>query len=155
MYQKALVPLDGSKMAECTLGEVKFLVKGGFAGEITLLNVVKIDIPWSEIKDEPTVGSFDINALREQAYAQAKKYLAAVESRLAAEGIKVKTAFVEANRPAQTIVEYARKNGMDLIIIATHGFTGFKKALLGSVASGVLNESHVPVLLIRPEACRL
>ena len=44
---------------------------------------------------------------------------------------------------------------MELIIMATHGYTGFKKLMLGSVASGVLNQSFVPVLLIRPEACRL
>ena len=39
--------------------------------------------------------------------------------------------------------------------VPTHGHTGFKKLMLGSVAFGVLHESHVPVLLIRPEACRL
>jgi nucleotide-binding universal stress UspA family protein len=155
MYRKVLVPLDGSEMAECTLGEVKALVKDGFAGEINVLNIVKIDIPWAQMKNEANTGSFDINAVRDQAYASAKQYLVDLESRLASEGIKVKTAFVEANRPAETIVEYARKNGMDMIIIATHGHTGLKKMLLGSVASGVLNESHVPVLLIRPEACRL
>ena len=56
---------------------------------------------------------------------------------------------------ADTITEYAQKNGMDLIVMATHGHTGFKKLMLGSVAFGVLQESHVPVLIIRPEACRL
>ena len=155
MYRKVLVPLDGSEMAECTLGEVKALVKDGFAGEINVLNIVKIDIPWTEIKSEMVSAEFDFNALRTQAFAVARKYLAAVETRLSSEGIKVKTDAIEANRPAETIVEYARKNGMDMIIIATHGHTGLKKMLLGSVASGVLNESHVPVLLIRPEACRL
>jgi nucleotide-binding universal stress UspA family protein len=44
---------------------------------------------------------------------------------------------------------------MDLIIMATHGHTGFKKLMLRSVVFGILNESHEPVLLIRPEACRL
>jgi nucleotide-binding universal stress UspA family protein len=62
---------------------------------------------------------------------------------------------VEATRPADTITEYAQKNGMDLIMMATHGHTGFKKLMLGSVAFGVLHESHVPVPLIRPETCRL
>ena len=44
---------------------------------------------------------------------------------------------------------------MDAIIIATHGYTGMKRLLLGSVAFGVLHQSPVPVLLIRPESCRL
>lgn len=155
MYRKVLVPLDGSEMAECTLGEVKALVKDGFAGEINLLNIVKVDIPWAELKSEMVAAEFDLNAVREQAYASARQYLGVIEKRLTAEGVQVKTDVVESVRPANAIVEYAGKNGMDLIIVATHGYTGLKKALLGSVASGVLNESHVPVLLIRPEACRL
>lgn len=44
--------------------------------------------------------------------------------------------------------------GMDMIIIGTHGYTGLKKLMLGRVAFGVLHQSHIPVLLIRPESCR-
>ena len=46
MYQKALVPLDGSPLAECVLSHIKNLAKEGFVKEITILNVVKVDIPW-------------------------------------------------------------------------------------------------------------
>ncbi|MCE5262653.1 MAG: universal stress protein [Deltaproteobacteria bacterium] len=46
-----------------------------------------------------------------------------------------------------------RRYGMDLIVMSTHGYTGFKKMTLGSVALGVLNHSAVPVLLIRSEFC--
>ena len=151
MYKKVLVPLDGSDLAECMLSHLKSLFKDGSVGEITLLNIVAIDIPWAEME----VGHFDFNGLRKQVISSSKEYLAKVESRLSAEGLKVKTVSMEANRPAETITEYAKKQGMELIIMATHGHSGFKKLLLGSVASGVLNQSPVPVLLIRPEACRL
>ncbi len=152
MYQKILVPLDGSDLAECTLIQVESLVKGGSAGKITLLNIVKIDIPWATMDvDNP----FDINKVREKLMATSRKYLAKVASQLRSKGIKVTTKALEANRPAYTIMDYAQKNGMDLIVMATHGHTGFKKLLLGSVASGVLNQSSIPVLLIRPEACRI
>jgi nucleotide-binding universal stress UspA family protein len=77
-----------------------------------------------------------------------------MESRLVSKGIKVKAVSLEGNRPADMIVEYARKKRMHMIIIATHGYTGLKKLLLGSVAFGVLHQSHIPVLLIRPESCR-
>lgn len=150
MYQKVLVPLDGSELAECALNHVKVMAKGGLIGEVTLLNVVKIDAPWSELYGK----NFDINAMRESFFTSARKYLAGVESRLGAEGIKVKTEVIEANTPADTITEYARKNGMGMIVIATHGYTGMKKLMLGSVAFSVLHDSHVPVLLIRPEGCR-
>jgi nucleotide-binding universal stress UspA family protein len=155
MYQKVLVPLDGSEMAECSLGEVKALVKGGFGGEINLLHIVQIEIPWAEMKNEMEKAPINLEAIRKEAFGQARKYLAGVQARLASEGIKVKSDIIEANRPASAITDYATKNGMDLILVATHGRTGLKKMFLGSVASGVLNESHVPVLLIRPEACRL
>jgi nucleotide-binding universal stress UspA family protein len=151
MYKKVLVPLDGSDLAECTLSHVKALIKDGSVGEVTLLNVVQIDIPWAEVDN----AHFDLNALREPVLASSKKYLTGVKSRLRSQGIKVKTESLEANRPAYTITEYAQKNGMDLIVMGTHGYSGLRKLMLGSVAAGVLHESHVPVLLIRPEACRL
>ncbi len=160
MYKKVLVPLDGSALAECTLSHVKNLYKDGSVGEVTLLNVVKLDVPWvvrgvDEYSERPKV--IDINAIRERLFTASRKYLAAIESRLGpeGEGIKVKTDSVEGNRPADTITEYAQEQGMDMIIIGTHGYTGLKKLMLGSVAFGVLHQSHVPVLLIRPESCRL
>ena len=156
MYKKVLVPLDGSPLAECTLFHVKNLIKDGSVGEVTILNVVKVDLPWatmgsSEVRTKP----IDLNAIREPLFAASKKYLADIESRLGSEGIKVKTESVEGNRPADTITEYAQKKGMDMIIIGTHGHTGLKKLMVGSVAFGVLHQSYVPVLLIRPESCRL
>ena len=150
MYKKVLVPLDGSPLAECALDHVKTLVKEGSAGEITLFNVVKVDAPWAEMYGQ----HFDINVMREALFASARKYLAGVEADLGAEGIKAKTATLEANRPAQAITDYARKNGIDMIVIATHGYTGMKRLMLGSVALSVLHDSQVPVLLIRPESCR-
>jgi nucleotide-binding universal stress UspA family protein len=152
MYQKILVPLDGSDLAECTLSHVKSLFKDGSAGEVTLLNIVDFGFPWAEMYDEKP---FDINEIRKTVFAASRKYLAKAAPKLRSKGIKVKTEALEANRPAETITDYAQKNGMDLIVMATHGHTGFKKLMLGSVAFGVLHASHVPVLLIRPESCRL
>ena len=152
MYQKILVPLDGSALAECALSHVKNMVKDGVVGEVTLLNVVNVSIP---SHGELYPGPIDINAIRENLFIKSRKYLAEVESRLASEGIKVKMESLEGNRPADTISDYAQKNGTDMIVIATHGYTGLKKLMLGSVALGVLHESHIPVLLIRPESCRM
>jgi nucleotide-binding universal stress UspA family protein len=151
MYKKVLVPLDGSELAECALKHVKNLVKEGSAGDVTLFNVVKVDTPWAELYGQ----NFDINAMKEALFASARKYLTKIESQLNSEGIKVKTESLEANSPAYKITEYARENGMELIIMGTHGYTGLEKLIMGSVASGVLNSSSVPVLLIRPESRRL
>lgn len=151
MYRKILVPLDGSKLAECALDHVKKLAKEGTVGEVTLLNVVNLHIPGRG--EYP--GFADMQTIREYIFAEAKSYLKGVESRLKAEGIKVKPVSLESSRPADVISEYAQENGMELIIIATHGYTGLRKLMLGSVALGVLHDSRIPVLLIRPESCRM
>ena len=153
MYKKVLVPLDGSELAECALNHVKSLSKDGSVGEVTLLNIVNVDIPW--LRSENGHEQFDISKVRENVFNSSQKYLTGVESRLASEGFEVKTESLEANRPAHAIIEYAQKNGMDMIAIATHGYTGMKGMMMGSVALGVIHQSHVPVLLIRPEACRI
>ena len=152
MYKKVLVPLDGSDLAECTLSHLQSLFKDGSVGEVVLLNIVTIDIPWTVFESGHRI---DLAAIRKQGFTSSKKYLNKVKSRLSSRGIKAKIESVEANRPADAITEYAQKNGIELIILGTHGYTGLKKLYLGSVASSVLSQSHVPVLLIRPEACRL
>jgi nucleotide-binding universal stress UspA family protein len=151
MYKRILVPLDGSRLAECALAHVKNFIKNGSGGEVTLLNVVKVDIVLAAVYDKEC----DINRMREKLFTASRKYLAEVESRLSSEGIKVKAVSIEANSSADAITDYARENGFDMIVIATHGYTGIKKMLLGSVAMGILHHSPVPVHLIRPEACRV
>ena len=156
MYQKVLVPLDGSEVAECALPQVKNLVKDGYVGEVTILNVIWADVP--SFQGAEASEMLDINALREKAMEKllidTTKYLADVKSRLDSKGINVKTKILKGNHPADTISDYAQENGIDLIIIATHGYTGLKKLMFGSVALEVLHNAHAPVLLIRPESCR-
>ncbi|MDD5170882.1 MAG: universal stress protein [Syntrophales bacterium] len=151
MQKKVLVPLDGSELAECALFHVESFAEDGCLGEVTILNVLAIDIPWKSAYEK----DFNLNVLREKAFTQSRKYLDGVAARLGAHGIKVKTEAMEANHPAAFICDYARDNGMDMIFVTTHGHSGIKEMLLGSVALGLLNQSHVPVYLIRPEACRL
>jgi len=146
MYQKVLVPLDGSPLAECALSEVIHLAKGGFIGEVLLVNVTET---YSAVFAENVDSSHMKNIQRENS----QSYLDRTRKKLVAEGIQAKAVSVE-GRPAQAIVSYAREEGADLIIIATHGYTGMKQLMFGSVALRVLHDAHAPVLLIRPETCR-
>jgi nucleotide-binding universal stress UspA family protein len=150
MYQKVLIPLDGSELAECALPEVKKLAEGGFIGEVILLNVVEINLRGIPTMD---TGIIDMNAFKNDQSDQSRKYLDKIQSELSSEGINVKKESVEGT-VAQTIVNYAEANDVDLIVIATHGYTGMKKLMFGSVALRILHDSLVPVLLIRPESCR-
>jgi nucleotide-binding universal stress UspA family protein len=53
---------------------------------------------------------------------------------------------------AEKIAQYAQKHNIDLIVIASHGRTGIRHALLGSVAEKVIRTVHCPVLVLRPTA---
>ncbi len=156
MYQKVLVPLDGSELAECSLPQIINLAKEGALGEVILLHVAVLELPWQSINlDDTGLGNrFDFNALRNSNLEKAKTYLTGVQSRLAAAGLQAQIVTLEADRPAAAVLDYAREQGVDLLVLATHGYSGMKKMLLGSVAFKILHESPVPVLLVRPESCR-
>ena len=151
MGKKVLVPLDGSELAECALSHVRDLAKYGIVDEIALLTVLQTQTPWAEGYGE----GFDIGALRDKNITAALRYLAGVAKGLAAEGFTVKTDVRESGSVAAAIADYAQKEGLDLIVVATNGYTGLKKVLMGSVAAGVAQQSNVPVYLIRPAACRV
>lgn len=68
---------------------------------------------------------------------------------LAAE-LEVETAVVPGEELGPTIAGYAREHGVDLICMSTHGHSGLKRLVLGSVAEAVLRRAHVPVLCVPP-----
>ncbi|MDA8124025.1 MAG: universal stress protein [Deltaproteobacteria bacterium] len=144
MYKKILVPLDGSELAECVLPHVKEITEQGRLGEITLLNVYRLEIA-------PELASHELDEFRRRLQAISARYLEGVRARLAKEGIQVKTISLGADRPARAIIDYASENGIELIVLANRGYTGLKKLMLGSIALKLLHGSHVPVLLVRAE----
>jgi nucleotide-binding universal stress UspA family protein len=146
MYQKILVPLDGSQLAECVLPQVRNLAKGGLVGEIILINVVEIPSEW-------VIEGFDFVALKNANFKAAQEYLAKIEGTLAAEGVPIRSVVLE-GRIAEMIVDYSKDHNIDLIAMATQGYTGLKQVMFGSVALRVLHDAHAPILLIRPDSCR-
>lgn len=93
------------------------------------------------------------SAYKDAVLQKAREYLATVQGQLASDGISAEVQVLE-GKPAPGIVDYANEGDADLVLIATHGRTGLRRLLLGSVANQVLNEAHAPVLLIRPTSCR-
>ena len=68
------------------------------------------------------------------------------------EALDLRAEIVAASSRAETIVLWAQKHGVDLIVLATQGHVGFQRLVLGSVADGVLRRSTVPVLAFPPES---
>ena len=146
MYQHVMVCLDGSELAECVLPHA--------AKISTDCNVPKITFIWV-IKPLKLYGSAESHISPEE------------RERLEADSMEVAAAYLEEKaRPfrdqnflvecavlfgnvVDQIIDYTEKNGVNLIIIATHGRSGVSRLFLGSVADRILQASPVPILMVR------
>jgi nucleotide-binding universal stress UspA family protein len=144
-----LVPLDGSKTAEVVLPHVEALAKqrGAELVNIVLLRVVvepfiTADYPEPDWKEH-------VKKIREHFKKEAESYLAGVQERLAAIGLKV-TEKVLMGKPADEIIDYAYKNHPNLIIMATHGNSLASRWEYGNVADKVLYGVSSPIFMVRP-----
>lgn len=144
MYQRFLVPIDDSATSEYALDEaIKFAQQQ--KAHIEVLHVVE-DVLYFENDDyinyAELVHSLRVNGEKILAQAQKKLYQAGIEH-------ETKLAVAQSERIVDVIIKEAKNNSADLIIIGTHGRTGFSRILLGSVAEGVVRTAHIPILLIR------
>jgi nucleotide-binding universal stress UspA family protein len=80
----------------------------------------------------------------------AKRWLEKFKENAKESNIQLKTELINSHRPVDyVLLEYAEKENIDLIIVGTRGRSGFKKLLLGSIASGVVTYAHCPVLVVK------
>ncbi|MDH5605304.1 MAG: universal stress protein [Anaerolineae bacterium] len=144
MYEKILVPLDGSKRAEKILSHV-IEISQCMGSKIILLEVV---IPAYYVLD-PQVSFMDVN-IEETKYRveEAKSYLEKVQDKLSKQGLRVESV-VEQGTIVETVIDIARKKDVDLIAMASHGRSGLGRVFYGSVSAGLLQQIDRPLLLIR------
>ncbi|MBI3854842.1 MAG: universal stress protein [Planctomycetes bacterium] len=138
MFERILIPLDGSPRAELILSQVARILHREDS-EILLLRVV--DVPTS-------VGRVDLTQLRNEEREGAQRYLHDMTRRFANKSDKVHARIAEGS-PADVILETARTEGATLIAMSTHGRSGVARWALGSVAEKVARAADVPVLLVR------
>jgi len=144
MYEKILVPLDGSKRAEKILPHVEELASC-LGSMLLYLDVVS---PVYLLMD-PMVSYVDINASETEALIEeAKDYLGTLVRQADSKGINAGSR-VEQGPVVETIIDVARKENADLIAMASHGRSGFGRVFYGSIAAGVLQRVDRPLLLIR------
>jgi nucleotide-binding universal stress UspA family protein len=152
MYKKILVPMDGSEFGECSLAHVRAIANGCHVPEVILFGVVE-HIPQSGLVN--TYMGYDfIKKNDEEADKALKDYLSKIAEKLAKDGIKASISVVHGHA-AQEILAFADKNGIDLIIMSTHGMSGIARWSMGSVAEKVIRTSAAPVLLAAPKVCRM
>lgn len=151
MYQKIMVPLDGSKLAECVLPHVEAIAKGCGVSNVIFVRVVEPVLKptgddYFPLEEDRKLFKFDRKAA-------AKDYLKRVVSRLKYDGVKIQ-AEVIVGKAAESLIDYAEKNGVDLIAIATHGRSGVSRWVWGSVADRILHSTCAPVLVVQPAECK-
>ncbi|OYR54309.1 universal stress protein [Halorubrum halodurans] len=147
MYERILIPTDGSDVAEAAVDHALDLA-ARYGAEVHALYVVDIDsVNYSlgtEQVDRLKQGRFDE---MEEVKERADEATGTVADRGAERGIDV-VEHVSGGRPHKVIADYAEDNGMDLVVMGSHGRAGVRRALLGSVTERTLRSTHVPVLVV-------
>jgi nucleotide-binding universal stress UspA family protein len=143
--KKILLPTDFSNYsAVATKYACEMAMK--FDAELHLLHTLE-----THLVSTPNFGfGLDLPKYVSESKAAAEKSLASVVDPNWSAGRVVVTAIVEGS-PKTEIINYARKNNVDLIVLATHGRSGLAHVLMGSVAESIVRTAPCPVLTVRPE----
>ena len=151
-----VAPLDGSERAESVLPHVIALAKQRTIEPITV-NLIKVcDAPIAPSYYSPELSGVPLNwgEFMEQEMARCKQtasdYLGNIAKQLEGQGIKAEPT-VLVGQAAEEIIEYASKNPYSIVVMATHGRTGLRRLVFGSVTESVLHAVSNPILLTKPE----
>ena len=138
-YRNILVPLDGSTLAERALLPAVHIAKA-MSAPLLLLRV---------ISPPPINDALELNVLlMKEREAEAIAYLGDVKAKVTPLISEVKTAVIH-GAPAKSIIHYAQDNNIDLIVLSSHGHSGLKRWVFGSVATRLLRKAPCSTLVIR------
>ena len=148
MYQKILVPLDGSELAECVLPHVEAFISQCQFQNIVFVRVLETITP--AVAGEYAINVEDLQNREENRKSSAETYLKEIMERLKPSETRLEKE-VLIGRPADKLADYAATNNVDLILMATHGRSGVSRWVRGSVADRILRSASVPVLMVRAQ----
>jgi nucleotide-binding universal stress UspA family protein len=143
MYEKILVPLDGSALAERAIRHAQEIARGT-RSEILLMQAVNFPLP---VVPEAVLIP-DAKWLAE-GKKEASAYLEGIAAPLREAGMRVRT-LLDERPPADAILHVATREEVDLIVMSTHGRGGFSRLLMGSVAESVFRATSRTVMLVKP-----
>ena len=160
MYQKIVVPLDGSKLAECVLPHVEMVAKGCHTETVILVTVTERITASSSVTHlaqppdmQPVlVPVLKVPVIVGKKQKQGARYLKRIAKRLENNGVNVETEVLLGN-PADEITSFTEQTGASLICMASHGRSGPSRWAYGSVADKVFRSSCVPILMVRAPGC--
>ena len=145
MFQRIVVPLDGSELAERALPQAEELARLTGA-PIHLVRVIDITAPLRYSAYGWAIETAGLESLLDDERASARAYLERIGRDVDARGVAVTTELRE-GLPARELIETAGSG--DLVVMASHGRGGLARWFLGSVAAEVVRRSAAPVVLVR------
>jgi nucleotide-binding universal stress UspA family protein len=145
-YKKIVVPIDGSGWSKRAVPHAVDLARDNDA-ELILLHVYSP--PAHEYIDQLALAGqeYQLDHMREQM----KQDIISLRTHLRDEGLNVRTQVIEGTGVAHIICEYIKNEGVDLVVMSTHGRSGIAKLIFGSTAADIMKCLHVPVLLVQPD----
>lgn len=144
-FSKILVATDGSRVSTMAANVALRMAKRNGS---KLVIVTVLDVPYGEFYMSE-IGNYSKYAER-RARDEATKWCEEIKQKAKDSGIKAETAVIlPTPNTVGAIVNYADHNDVDLIVIGSTGRTGFKRLLLGSVATGVVTYATCPVMVIK------
>lgn len=153
MYKRIMIPLDGSKLAECVLPHLEEVAKAFKPGKVVLVQAVEpISVPYG-LKVSQFTTLEQVQAFETHRKAEAEEYLQEVQARLRKRGIEAKAKVIY-GKAADALSDFANNNRMDLVILATRGRSGLGRLVLGGVAERLIRLVRVPVLVIPAQTAR-
>jgi nucleotide-binding universal stress UspA family protein len=155
MIKKIVVPLDGSKLAECALSYAEEMAAHFPDSQLRLISVTERVTGYRAFDDpsSPTEQRLVPEAVG-KLERQATRYLNRIAKGFSSKGVSVETAVLY-GKPAEEIVIYVETEKPDLIIMASHGRSGPSRWAFGSVADKVSRGVNIPVMMIRAPGCAL
>jgi nucleotide-binding universal stress UspA family protein len=147
MHKHILVPTDGSELSNQAIEYAATLAKAVNAK----LTVLTVSTPYYGFIVEPRVSSARIEDYQKEAAKLAVQYLDVAKDIVAAAKLPCNVMHVQSAQPYQAIIDVAKDQGCDLIVMASHGRRGVAAIVLGSETVKVLTHSTIPVLVVRPK----
>jgi nucleotide-binding universal stress UspA family protein len=145
MYSKILVPLDGSPTAEAILNDVQELASK-LGAELILFQSIP---SFADLTSGSHIAGDVARKAIEEDRQTAIGYLEPLVEKLRGAGINASYDIGEGPAGA-TILSHCIKEDVSLVAMTTHGRSGLKRTLFGSVADEVMRNSHLPILMLRP-----
>lgn len=150
MFERVLVPLDGSKVGEAALPVIERLVTKLPAGtkvEVTLCGVITMLRHWVVVGEASAPVSYteeELTLIKQKVMDYLEKTGCSLKKRGVVIKIKVST-----GNAAEEILKCADETNADLIAMSTHGKSGLRRLAFGSITDKVLHGARVPVLMVR------